>query len=143
TGLHLGDVAHVQGGAAHHLDVEVALSEDAPGGFACGRERLGEQVVQGLAVREQLPVLVGQLAQLGVAHLEEVLLDRVDLIRELLELAQGLSLARTKDLIHDWRHSRRLLADRGSPLRRRAHHTYDADRKSTRLNSSHVKSSYA
>ena len=49
TGLHLGDPAEVQRGAAHQLDVEVALAEDPPAGLADGGERLGEQVVEVLA----------------------------------------------------------------------------------------------
>ena len=70
TGLHLGDVAEVQRGAAHDLDVVVALAERAAGGLADGGERLGQQVVEGLAVGEPLPVLVGQRAQLGVGQLD-------------------------------------------------------------------------
>ncbi len=46
TGLHLGDVAEVQRRAAHHLDVEVALVEHAPGRLTGYRERLGQQVVE-------------------------------------------------------------------------------------------------
>ena len=51
TGLHLGDVAEVQGGAAHELHVEVAHAERADGGLAHGRECLGQQVVERFAVR--------------------------------------------------------------------------------------------
>ncbi len=50
TGLHLGDVAEVQGGAAHHLDVEVPLVEHPLAGLAYGRERLREQRFQRLAL---------------------------------------------------------------------------------------------
>ncbi len=46
TGLHFGDVAQVQGGATHQLDVEVAHAQGAGGGFANGGEGLGQQVVQ-------------------------------------------------------------------------------------------------
>ena len=62
TGLHLGDVAEVQRRAAHDLDVEVALAEHPLGGLADGRERLGHQVVEGLAVGEPLLELVGHAA---------------------------------------------------------------------------------
>ena len=51
AGLHLGDVALVQGRAAHQLDVEVALADRAPGGLARDGEGLGEQVVERLPVR--------------------------------------------------------------------------------------------
>ena len=50
TGLHLGDVAEVQGGAAHELHVEVPQAEGALGRLADRGERLGQQVVERLAV---------------------------------------------------------------------------------------------
>ena len=80
AGPHLGDVAEVQRRAAHDLDVEVALAERALGGLADRGERLGQQVVESLAVRVTLLVLVGVGAQLGVAQGDEVVLDRVDLL---------------------------------------------------------------
>ena len=46
TGLHLGDVAEVQRGAAHHLDVERPLVEHPPRRLAGHGERLGQQVVE-------------------------------------------------------------------------------------------------
>ena len=69
TGLHLGDVAEVQRRAAHDLHVEVPLAEGALGRLADGGERLGQQVVEGLAVGEPLPELVGLAAQLVVGQL--------------------------------------------------------------------------
>ena len=55
AGLHLRDPAEVQRGAAHDLDVEVALPEHAPRGLADGRERLGEEVVEVFAPLEPAP----------------------------------------------------------------------------------------
>ena len=55
TGLHLGDVAQVQRGAAHELDVEVALAEHPGRRLADGRERLGQQLIERLAVGVPLP----------------------------------------------------------------------------------------
>ena len=49
AGLHLRDPAEVQRGAAHDLDVEVALAERAHAGLADRGERLGEEVVEVLA----------------------------------------------------------------------------------------------
>ena len=46
AGLHLGDPAEVQRGAAHELHVEVALAEHPPAGLAHGREGLGQEVVR-------------------------------------------------------------------------------------------------
>ena len=59
TGLHLGDVAEVQGRAAHELHVEGAHAERALGGLAHRGEGLGQQVVEGLAVRVALAQLGG------------------------------------------------------------------------------------
>ena len=101
TGLHLGDVAEVQGGAAHDLHVVVALAEHALGGLADRRERLGEQVVEGLAVGVALLVLVGERPQLGVGEVDEVLFDGVDLVRDAVQLAQDLAFACTHDLVED------------------------------------------
>ena len=54
TGLHLRDVAEVQGRAAHQLDVVGPLAEHALGRLADGGERLGEQLVERLAVGQPL-----------------------------------------------------------------------------------------
>ena len=62
TGLHLGDVAEVEGGATHELHVEVAHAEGALGRLAHGGERLGQQVVERLAVGVALAQLDGLVA---------------------------------------------------------------------------------
>ena len=59
AGLHLGDGARVEHHAADQLDVEVALAERPPAGLAHQRERLGQQVVERLAVAGPLAELVG------------------------------------------------------------------------------------
>ena len=89
TGLHLGDVAQVQRGAAHDLDVEVPLAERALGGLADRGERLGQQVVERLAVRRAGLELVGLPAQLGVGQRDEVVLERVDLRRRCARACAG------------------------------------------------------
>ena len=80
AGLHLGDVALVQGRAAHQLDVEVALADRAAGALPDGREGLGQQVVEGLAVRDRAPgtrascaaqLLVGEVLDLGLERVDE------------------------------------------------------------------------
>ena len=67
AGLHLGDLALVQHGAADQLDVEVPHVQHAAAGLADDRERLGQQVVERLAVGEPLPELGRLAAQLLVA----------------------------------------------------------------------------
>ena len=85
TGLHLGDVAQVQRGATHDLHVEVPLAEGALARLADRGERLGQEVVEGLAVGEPLAEDVGLVAQLLVGELLEVVLERVDLVGDALE----------------------------------------------------------
>ena len=104
TGLHLSDVAQVQRRTAHQLDVEVPLAKNPGRSLADGRERLGEQVVQGLAVGVPLPELVGHRPQLSVGQRPEVFLDRVDLADDGLEPAQRLALASAKEVVNDGWH---------------------------------------
>ena len=101
TGLHLGDIAEVHGGAAHQLDVEVALAERATAGLADGGERFGKQVVEGLAIGITLLEFLGHPAQLGVGKRLEIGLDLVNRVGERFELAQDPSFARAKHLLQD------------------------------------------
>ena len=78
AGLHLGDRAGVEHHAADQLDVEVALAERAARGLADQRERLGQQVVERLAVAGALAQLVGLGAELGVVEQLHLGLDPVD-----------------------------------------------------------------
>ena len=59
AGLHLGDPAEVEGGAAHELDIEVALSDDPDRGLAADGEGLEQQVVEILAPFEPRAELSG------------------------------------------------------------------------------------
>ena len=54
AGLHLGDLALVQDGAADELDVEVPHVQHAAAGLADDGKRLGQQVVERLALGEPL-----------------------------------------------------------------------------------------
>ena len=101
TGPHLGDVAHVHRRAAHQLDVEMTLAEGALRRLADRGEGLREQVVQRLAIGVTLPELAGHAAKLLVAHRDEVVLDRVDLLGNPLELTKDLSFASPKDAVDD------------------------------------------
>ena len=51
TGAHLGDLALMQGHAAHQLHVEVAHLEHAPAGLAGHGESFRQDVLQGGAIR--------------------------------------------------------------------------------------------
>jgi hypothetical protein len=101
AGAHLGDVAEMQRGASHDLDVEVPLAQRPLGSLPDGGERLGENVVETLAVGVPLPEGFRLPAQLRVAHGDEVVLDRVDLVRDVAELAQDATLARAQDPVEN------------------------------------------
>jgi hypothetical protein len=79
AGLHLGDLAVVQHHAADQLHVEVAHAQRAFRGLAYHRESLGQQLIQGGAVRVPLLQLLGLAAQLRIGKLRELRLERIDL----------------------------------------------------------------
>ena len=64
AGLHLGDLALVQHHAADQLHVEVPHVQHAAAGLADDGERLGQEVVERLAVGDAGPELGGLVAQL-------------------------------------------------------------------------------
>ncbi len=105
TGLHLGDVAEVQRRAAHELDVEVPLTERAARRLAHRGERLGQDVVEGLAGREPRLEAVGLLPQLLVGEILEARLELVDLVGDAGQLLEDPALADAKDLVEDRRHA--------------------------------------
>ena len=59
AGLHLGDLALVQGYAAHYLNVEGTHPQSAPGRLPHDGEGLGQDVLEGLALGEPLAELPG------------------------------------------------------------------------------------
>jgi hypothetical protein len=88
AGLHLSDVAQVERGAAHHLDIEVPLVQDPVACFAYGCEGLRQQRLERLALVEARPQVAGLATQLLVTHCDKVVFDRIHLfgdVRELLE----------------------------------------------------------
>ena len=85
AGLHLGDHAVVQGDTADDLHVEVAHAQHALGGLAHDGERLGQQVVERLAVLESLAEGGRARGELGVAHLDVGRLNLVDVSSNLLK----------------------------------------------------------
>src|SRR5699024_11038457 len=98
TGFHLGDVAEVQCGATHDLDVEVALPQGALGRFPDGREGLRKEIVQRLAALVAFLVLLREVSQFFVAEVGVLVLERVDLVLQLVQPAQDLSLTRAQEL---------------------------------------------
>ena len=104
AGLHLGDVALVQDDPAHHLDVEHALVGLAQARLADGGERLEEEVVELLAVREPLPELGRLRAQLVVGERPELGLERGDVRRLLAEPLHAPALAEAQELLEAGAH---------------------------------------
>jgi hypothetical protein len=98
TGLHLGDVAEVHRRAAHQLHLVVELAERAAGRLAHDRERLRQQVVEGLAVAVALLEGVGQRTQFGIGEVDIVLLERVDVIGDGRETADLLAFTGAQQL---------------------------------------------
>ena len=80
TGLHLRDVAQVQRRPAHQLDLEVALADRAHRRLADHGERLGQQLVERLAVPVARAELVGLGPQLRVGQVLQVAFERVDVV---------------------------------------------------------------
>ena len=104
TGLHLGDVAEVQGCAAHELHVEVTEAERAAARLAHRGERLGQQVVERLAVRVALAQLDGLVLELLVGERVEVVFEGVDRRRVVLQPPEGAALADAEDLFQNRSH---------------------------------------
>ena len=101
TSLHLGDVAAVEGSAAHDLNVVGAHAQHAVGGLHDRGEGLGKQIVECLAVLVALLELVSHVAQFGVGELAVLLGKRLDLVGDGIKLLQGAALANAKDPVHD------------------------------------------
>ncbi len=99
AGLHLGDRALVEHGAADELNVEVAHAERALGGLAHAGEGLGEQIVELLALGETLAELGGLGAQRLVVELLDRRLPRGRLLGDELEATQQASFAGAEQLV--------------------------------------------
>ena len=78
AGLHLRDLALVQHNAADELHVVVALAECPPGRFAHHGKGLGQQRVQGFALRDALPELHGFGGKPGIIQSAHALFQPVD-----------------------------------------------------------------
>ena len=68
TGLHLGNVAAVQGDAADDLHGEVLHPQHTPGRFAADGKGIGQDIIGGLAVGQLLLEHSGLCLQVGIRH---------------------------------------------------------------------------
>jgi hypothetical protein len=101
AGLHLGDATAVQVDAADQLDVVVAHAERPQRAFAAGRERLGQDRIERLALLDPLLHLEGLAAQLGVRLLLEIRLEPVDLVDHRPQALHLPFVLRAEDLLED------------------------------------------
>src|SRR4051812_31106203 len=95
----------MQDHAADQLHVEVPHAHGAAADLAGDRERLGQQVVQGLSVGGTLAQLVEALAELVVVHELELRLEAVDRLDALGVLLELTTLAEAEGLVEDARHT--------------------------------------
>ena len=116
TGLHLGDRALVQDGAADQLDVEMAHAQRALGGLAHAREGLGQDVVEILALGEALAELRRLGAERVVGELLDRRLPRRRFLGDELEAAQQATFAGSEQLVQKVDHGP--LWEGGSPPQR-------------------------
>ena len=101
AGLHLGDVAPVEHDAADELHVEVPHAEGALGRLPAGGEGGAEDVVEGRPLIELLLERGRPSAELGVAELRDLLLERVDLVDEGPQALQLAVVLRSDDFLDD------------------------------------------
>jgi hypothetical protein len=106
TGLHLGDVAEVQGRAAHDLHVVRPLTQRPLGGFAHRRERLGHELVERLSRLVPGAQLGGLATQLVIGQLRVVLFEGVHRLDDLLEAPEDASFAGAKQFLEGVGHGR-------------------------------------
>jgi hypothetical protein len=104
AGLHLGDVAEVEGGAAHDLDIVGTLPECALRGLADGCERLRHELVEGLAGLVTGAQLGGLAPKLFIGEVRVVLFEGVDRLHDLLEAPEDSSLSGAKQFLESVGH---------------------------------------
>jgi len=96
---HLRDIAEVQRGPAHELDVVVALTQGPSGCLAHRRESLGQQVIQALTRLVARAVFIGKRSKFRVGQLGELILKGVHRRGDGAQFAEDLPLAGAKDLV--------------------------------------------
>ena len=97
TGLHLGDAAEVERHPAHHLLVEVALTDRADARLADDGEGFHEEVVQLLTLLEALPELDGLAGEILVGERLHLGLEPVDERHDRRQVLDLLAFARAKN----------------------------------------------
>jgi len=114
AGLHFGNPPEVQCGAAHQLDVVVALAENTAGCLAGGGEGLDQEVVERLAALETRPELGGLSTKRIVGQSRHRRFEGVDVGHEVRERLDLLAFSGSEDSIED-AHAGADAIGRGSP----------------------------
>ncbi len=101
TGLHLGHPTEVQCCTTHQLHVEVTLADDPAGRFAHHRERLDQEVVEGLTALDATAELRRLGAKRVVAERTHCRGLRIDVGNQALQGLQLLAFTSSEDAIED------------------------------------------
>ena len=101
TGLHLSDVAPVQGGATHELHIEVTLAAHTHRRLTHRCEGLGHEFVERLSVSNALLEFVCFSSEFRVGEGLKVFFDRIDLVCHLLQLLQLRARAQAAQEFHE------------------------------------------
>src|SRR5690606_14859516 len=104
TGLHLSDIAQVQGRATHQLNVVRTQTDRAPGRLPHRSERLRQQVVERLARRVPLPQLARLVAQVAIGERPEVVLESVHRIGVALQSTKKAAFTTSQDAFQNVSH---------------------------------------
>jgi hypothetical protein len=115
AGAHLGDLAVVQHHAADQLHVEVALPERTLRSLAHDGERLGQQPVDRLALRDALAELGRLRPQRFIGQRRDLRLERVDALDSALVLLEEAVVATAEDLGEQAGHHQEWAGLRGEP----------------------------
>lgn len=97
AGFHLGNVAQVQSGTAHELDIEMAHAQGPVGGFAHRGKCLGQQGIERSPVLVALLELVRLGTQLGIGKTPEFIFQDVDRVGVSPQFLQRLLVAGPQD----------------------------------------------
>ena len=99
AGAHFGDLAAMEHDAADHLHIEMAHPQHALARLAHGGKGLGQDVVEGLALRQLAAQLIGLPGQLGVAQRLQRGLESGDLLDDLVERLDVTVVGRTEQVL--------------------------------------------
>ncbi len=109
AGFHFGDAALMQRHAADHLDIEMALSQGALGGFAHGGKGRRQQVIEGLAGGQLLAEHGGAGAQGFIAQGGDLGFKGVDLIDAAAVFGDLAVIGRAENFCGDRAHSEHVI----------------------------------